>query len=86
VFANARATITVLTFGAPSSVFNVLTSAVLLVVRDATPEQLRTGWFVESVASAALIVLVIRSGKPFFRSRPGRYLLLATLIVRRAAA
>ncbi len=29
--------------------------------------------------SAALVVLVVRSRRPFFRSRPGKHLLLATL-------
>jgi len=43
--------------------------------------QFRTAWFVESVVSASLIVLVIRSRKPFFSSRPGNSLLLATLSV-----
>jgi Mg2+-importing ATPase len=45
-----------------------------------TTEQFRTGWFLESVLSAALIVLVIRSRRPFFKSQPGKYLLLATLL------
>ena len=45
----------------------------------ATPEQFRTGWFLESVISASLIVLVIRSRKPFFASRPSPYLCMATL-------
>jgi Mg2+-importing ATPase len=43
--------------------------------------QFRTGWFLESVISASMIVLVIRSRKPFFRSRPGKYLLIATLSI-----
>jgi magnesium-transporting ATPase (P-type) len=43
--------------------------------------QFQTGWFMESVISASVIVLVIRSRRPFFKSRPGRYLLMATLIV-----
>jgi magnesium-transporting ATPase (P-type) len=43
--------------------------------------QFPTGWFMESVISASVIVLVIRSRRPFFKSRPGRYLLMATLIV-----
>jgi P-type Mg2+ transporter len=28
-----------------------------------------------------MIVLVVRSRKPFFRSRPGKYLLAATLLI-----
>jgi Mg2+-importing ATPase len=31
--------------------------------------------------SAALIVFVVRSSKPFFKSRPGKYLVVATLTV-----
>ena len=68
-------------FGLVSSVFDFLTFGVLLLALHATPAQFRTGWFVESVVSASLIVLVVRTRRPFFRSRPGRPLLLATLLV-----
>ncbi len=70
-----------ITFGIVSSVFDYLTFGVLLLILHATQDQFRTGWFLESVVSASLIVLVIRSRKPFFKSRPGKYLLLATLII-----
>jgi P-type Mg2+ transporter len=69
-----------LTFGPVSSVFDYLTFGVLLFVLHTTTEQFRTGWFLESVVSASLIVLVIRSRWPFFHSRPSGYLLLATLL------
>jgi Mg2+-importing ATPase len=68
-------------FGIVSSVFDYLTFGVLLLLLHATQDQFRTGWFVESVVSASLIVLVIRSRKPFFRSTPGKYLLIATLSI-----
>jgi Mg2+-importing ATPase len=68
-----------ITFGIVSSVFDYLTFGALLLLLHANQIQFRTGWFLESVVSASLIVLVIRSRKPFFRSRPGRHLLLATL-------
>ena len=70
-----------ITFGLVSSVFDYLTFGVLLFILHATPEQFRTGWFLESVVSAALIVLVIRSRRPFFKSRPSKYLFMATLLV-----
>ena len=69
------------TFGILGSVFDYMTFCLLLLVFHATRVQFRTAWFVESVVSASLIVLVIRSRKPFFRSRPGNALLLATLSV-----
>jgi len=70
-----------ITFGLVSSVFDYLTFGVLLLILHATQDQFRTGWFLESVISASLIVLVIRSRKPFFKSRPSKYLFIATLIV-----
>ena len=70
-----------ITFGILSSLFDYLTFGALLFMLHATQVQFRTGWFVESVVSASLIVLVIRSRKPFFKSRPGKYLLAATLTI-----
>ena len=72
-------------FGILSSVFDYLTFGVLLLVLHAAPELFRTGWFMESVVSASLIVLVIRTRRPFFRSLPGRLLSMATLAVGAAA-
>jgi P-type Mg2+ transporter len=68
-----------MTFGLVSSVFDYVTFGLLLLIFHATQDQFRTGWFLESVCSASLIVLVIRSRKPFFRSRPSKYLFVATL-------
>ena len=70
-----------ITFGIVSSVFDYLTFGVFLLILHATQVQFRTGWFLESVVSASLIVLVIRSRKPSFKSRPGKYLLIATLSI-----
>jgi Mg2+-importing ATPase len=70
-----------LTFGILSSVFDYLTFAVLLLVLHAGTDVFRTGWFIESVVSASLVVLVIRSRGPFFKSRPSRYLLITTLAI-----
>jgi len=68
-------------FGLLSSVFDYLTFGVLYFIVRATPEQFHTGWFVESLLTELLVALVVRTRRPFFRSRPGRYLLLATLLV-----
>ncbi|MEO5631255.1 MAG: cation transporting ATPase C-terminal domain-containing protein, partial [Nitrospiraceae bacterium] len=70
-----------LTFGLVSSIFDYITFGVLLLVFQAGVEEFRTGWFVESVISASVIVLVVRTRRPFTRSRPSRGLLLATLAV-----
>jgi Mg2+-importing ATPase len=69
-----------LTFGLVSSLFDYLTFGVLLLLLHSTTGQFRTGWFVESVLSASLIVLVIRTRRPFYSSRPSTALLLTTLL------
>jgi P-type Mg2+ transporter len=68
-------------FGILSSVFDYLAFGVLLFVLKSPMELFRTGWFIESVLSASLIVLVIRSRRPFFKSSPGKYLLLTTMVI-----
>ncbi len=68
-------------FGAISSVFDVLTFAVLLAVFAAPAELFRTGWFVESLLTELAIALVLRTRRPFYRSRPGRWLWVTTLAV-----
>ena len=70
-----------ITFGLVSSIFDYLTFGLLLLILRVNEAQFRTGWFLESVISASIIVLVIRSRKPFFRSKPGKYLLIATLSI-----
>ncbi|HEU0206067.1 MAG TPA: magnesium-translocating P-type ATPase [Pseudolysinimonas sp.] len=71
-----------LVFGALSSIFDLLTFALLLGVFHADATQFRTGWFIESLASQALVVLVIRTRHvPFVRSRPSAPLLGALAVV-----
>lgn len=68
-------------FGLLSSVFDFLTFGVLYFMLQASPALFRSGWFVESVVSASLVVLVIRTRGPFWRSQPSQALTLATLLV-----
>lgn len=68
-------------FGLISSIFDFLTFGVLLLIFRSSEGAFRTGWFIESVASAALIVLVMRTRRPFYKSRPSLALLLGTFAV-----
>jgi Mg2+-importing ATPase len=72
-------------FGLVSSLFDFVTFGVLLFLLHATVGQFRTGWFIESVVSASMVVLIIRTRRPFFKSRPSRYLMAVTLLVGAAA-
>jgi Mg2+-importing ATPase len=70
-----------ITFGLVSSVFDFLTFGILLYIFRASPEEFRTGWFIESLLTELVIALVVRTRHVFFRSRPGTLLLISTLIV-----
>jgi Mg2+-importing ATPase len=68
-------------FGVVSSLFDFLTFAVLIFVLRATPDLFRTGWFVESVMTEVLIIVVMRTWKPFYKSMPSRPLLVSMIAV-----
>jgi Mg2+-importing ATPase len=68
-------------FGIVSSIFDFLTFAALIFVLKATPDQFRTGWFVESVMTEVLIIVIMRTWKPFYKSVPSLPLLLAMILV-----
>jgi Mg2+-importing ATPase len=70
-----------LEFGALSSLFDFLTFGALIWWFGAEPALFRTGWFVESLLTELLVALVMRTRRPFYRSRPGRVLLSATMIL-----
>jgi Mg2+-importing ATPase len=67
-----------LVFGVLSSVFDYVTFGVLLWWLDAGPVEFRTGWFLESVVSAALIVLVVRTKRRVLTTPPSLPLAVAT--------
>ncbi len=69
-----------LIFGALNSASDFATFGVLLAL-GVTVEQFRTSWFIENVVSAALVVLAVRTRQPLVKSKPSKYLLVATLSV-----
>jgi Mg2+-importing ATPase len=69
-------------FGPISSIFDFATFGILLGVLHAHAAEFRTGWFVESLATQSLVIFAIRTRRsPFWRSRPSRPLLVASLAV-----
>ncbi len=65
--------------GPLSSLFDFLTFGLLLFVFHASPELFRAGWFIESLATQILVIFVIRTAAPPFRSRPSTALLVSAL-------
>jgi Mg2+-importing ATPase len=72
-------------FGIISSAFDIVTFALLRFAFHATPEVFRTTWFVESLLTELVVALVVRTRRPFFRSRPGTLLMTTTAGVTAAA-
>ncbi len=68
-------------FGLLSSVFDLLTFGALLWIFHAGVAEFRTAWFIESLLTELVIALVVRTRRPFFKSRPGGMLLVSTLIL-----
>lgn len=65
--------------GPISSVYDFLTFYIMLKVFHASEALFHTGWFVESLATQALVLFVIRTASNPFRSRPSLPLTITTL-------
>jgi Mg2+-importing ATPase len=72
-------------FGLVSSAFDYLTFGVLLFAFHATASQFRSGWFVESLWTELFVAMVVRTAQPFYKSKPGKWLLVSTLVVAATA-
>ncbi len=68
-------------FGPLSSLFDFATFALLLWFLKAGENSFHTGWFIESVLSAGIVVFAVRTRLPFLRSKPSRAMLGMTLLV-----
>ncbi|CDX21334.1 magnesium transporter [Mesorhizobium sp. ORS 3324] len=66
-------------FGLVSSLFDFATFAFLVLAVHAAPAVFQTAWFVESLLTELAIVLVVRTRKRLWRSRPSRLLASLTL-------
>ena len=70
-----------LVFGPLSTLFDFATFAVLLWLMKADQQTFQTGWFIESILSAGVVIYAVRTRLPFTRSRPSRTMLGMTLLV-----
>lgn len=68
-------------FGLISTVFDLVTFAVLVFVFQAGESLFQSTWFVISLLTELGVVLVLRTRRAFWRSRPGRLLLGSTVVV-----
>lgn len=68
-------------FGLVSSVFDLLTFALLVLVFHAGEATFQTMWFTISLLTELVVVLVLRTRRSALRSRPSRLLLWSTVAV-----
>jgi len=69
-----------LVIGPVSSIFDFATFGLMWFFFHASPDLFRTGWFVESLATQTLVVMIIRTKKiPFIESMPSKFLLYTTI-------
>jgi len=67
-------------FGLHSSIFDFITFYVLYSYFHFKDAPFQSGWFVESVLTELLILFIIRTRKPFLKSRPGKWLLIIGVV------
>ncbi len=71
-----------LVMGPISSIFDFLTFFLMLAVFSASVSVFQTAWFIESLSTQTLVVFLLRTRKtPFYKSKPGRLLLISSLSV-----
>lgn len=70
-----------ITFGLISSVFDFMTFGFLMLIVGTAPAEFQTGWFIESLLTELVVAMIVRTRRPFYRSRPGRWLLVSTILV-----
>ncbi len=68
-------------FGLVSSLFDFMTFGFLLLLVRASAETFQTAWFLESLITELAIVLVVRTRRPIWGSRPSPLLSWLTLAV-----
>ncbi|WP_416796394.1 magnesium-translocating P-type ATPase [Ciceribacter azotifigens] len=71
-------------FGLISSCFDIVTFATLLFVFHASETTFQTSWFMISLLTELGVVLVLRTRKPAWRSRPSSLLFWSTIVVSSA--
>jgi Mg2+-importing ATPase len=68
-------------FGLVSTMFDLMTFAILRSVFHADATLLRSGWFIESTLTELAVMLVLRTRRTWWRSRPSNGLLAASIAV-----
>ena len=70
-----------LVFGALSSIFDLITFAVLEWGFHAHEREFQSAWFLGSILTEVAVLFILRTRRPFFRSRPSKWIVIASIAV-----
>jgi Mg2+-importing ATPase len=70
-----------LVFGSISSAFDIVTFLILELVFHAKVHEFQSAWFLGSILTEVVVLFVLRTRRPFFLSRPSRYIVIASIVV-----
>lgn len=68
-------------FGITSSVFDYVTFFVMMIIFRADEKLFQTAWMLESVISAMVVMLIVRTARPVIKSKASKKLILSILAV-----
>ena len=68
-------------FGLVSTAFDLMTFGVLRMGFDASATMLRSGWFIESMLTEIGALLMLRTTRPLWKSRPSKGLAWSSIVV-----
>jgi Mg2+-importing ATPase len=68
-------------FGLISTVFDLATFAILRFIYSADEKLFHSAWFVESALTELVVMMVLRTHRRFWRSKPGKGLFISSWIV-----
>ncbi|HUH45591.1 MAG TPA: magnesium-translocating P-type ATPase [Arenibacter sp.] len=66
-------------FGLLSSIFDFLTFGILMYILKSDADHFRSGWFLVAILTQFSALMVLRSKKVFYKSRPGNLILIITM-------
>jgi Mg2+-importing ATPase len=68
-------------FGTLSSAFDIITFMILEWVFHAKVHEFQSAWFLGSILTEIVVLFVLRTRRPFFRSRPSKYIVIASVVM-----
>ena len=68
-----------ITVGPISSIYDFLTFGALIWIFHSSEKLFHTGWFIESLCTQTLVILIIRTAGPAWKSRPSKPLIASVL-------